>query len=53
MVKHTCNDPETGASACLEDGHDSSPELFKLVGLIPNYWIRNPPPRLPKIATRL
>ena len=26
MIMHMCNDPETGASACLEDEHDSSPE---------------------------
>ena len=26
VIMRMCNDPETGASACLEDGHDSSPE---------------------------
>ena len=25
VIMRICNDPETGASACLEDGHDSSP----------------------------
>ena len=25
-VMRICNDPETGASVCLEDGHDSSPK---------------------------
>ena len=26
VIMPMCNDPETGASACLVDGHDSSPE---------------------------
>ena len=26
VIMRMCNDPETGASACVEDGHDSSPE---------------------------
>ena len=28
MIMRMCNDPETGDSACLEDGHDSSPKQF-------------------------
>ena len=26
VIMRMCNDPGTGASACLEGGHDSSPE---------------------------
>ena len=31
VIKRMCNDPETGASACLEDGHDLSPEQALLI----------------------
>ena len=26
VIMRMCNDPETGANACLEDKHDSSPQ---------------------------
>ena len=26
VIMRMCNDPETGASACLEEGHDLCPE---------------------------
>ena len=30
VIIRKCNDAEAGASVCLEDGHDSSPEQLRL-----------------------
>ena len=30
VIMRMCNDPATGASACLEDGHESSPEQVRM-----------------------
>ena len=40
VIMRMCNDPETGASACLEDGHDSSPEKvpYQTGKDFPNAW---------------